>query len=490
MPRQTPPHSVERPARLLSREHWPIAIGAIAIVTLQAFENRAVVSIVPTVVQALDGWSLFGAASGLALVTFTLGMAVAGTWTDRTGARRVLLCSLTLFGSAQVVSGLAPTMTVFVLGRGLSGLAEATTDTALTVVVARTLPESLRARVFAVFAAAWVLPSLVGPSLAGAIELLAGWRLVFLAPLSILPVTLFLLGPTLARLRPPAPDDRPAWSRTHIGSGVVLAGSLTLLSLTSPLFGSPGTHALGVASIAAGAALATVAGRKVLPPGTLVLRPGLPAVLGLRLMTAASFGLAGATTALMLTTLLGAGPALAGLSMSITGTLWAVGSAVSSHERVQGVAHGPRLRVALLAIALGSLGPALLAIGTLSLVPGMALWAAAALGMGLASPTLSTRMLELSPPAEHGQTSAASGLALAIGAALATALSGAVVAAYGEQIGGRQFAAISLSGTILALIAALVACRIDLADQPSSGTVAAISRRTWLPRKRMRSTAA
>lgn len=450
------------PPRLLSREHGPIAVGIVAVVTLQAFENRAVVSIVPTVVRALDGWTLFGAASGLALVTFTLGMALSGTWTDRVGARRVFLTALAVFGIAQLVSGLAPTMEVFVLGRGLSGLAEAATDTALTVVAAQALPEELRAKVFATFAAAWILPSLVGPSIAGALEHVAGWRAVFIAPLVVLPVTLAMLRPGLRRLTVPGVDSRPNWTRSRITSALVLTAALAALSLSSPLVADAQTRPVALLIMVGGVAVAVLSGRRVLPPGTLRLRRGLPAVIGLRMFTAAGFGLAGATNALMLATVLGVGPALAGLSMSITGTLWAAGSALNSHQRIQrSFSAGSRLRVAFVAMAMGSLGPALIATGHLTLVPGMALWALAALGMGIASPTLSTRMLDLTESSGHGDTSAASGLAISIGSALCAALSGAVVAGYGAAIAGPQFALICLSGAVVALVGAGLSARVD-----------------------------
>ena len=105
-----------------------------------------------------------------------IAMAWSGGWTDRAGPRPVLLWGMAAFVVAQVVSALAPTMSVFVAGRAASGAAEALIDTALMVLVAQALPEALRAKVFASFAAAWILPSLLGPSLAGAIDALWGWR--------------------------------------------------------------------------------------------------------------------------------------------------------------------------------------------------------------------------------------------------------------------------------------------------------------------------
>ena len=138
-------------SRPSSRENLPVVAGVLALVTLAAFENRAVATVLPVVVRDLDGWGLFGAATGASLVALVVATAWAGGWTDRRGPRRVLLTGLAVFVVAQVVSALAPTMTLFVAGRALSGAAEALVDVALMVLVAQALPETLRAKVFAAF---------------------------------------------------------------------------------------------------------------------------------------------------------------------------------------------------------------------------------------------------------------------------------------------------------------------------------------------------
>ncbi len=81
----SPPSLAAPPGRLFAREHLPVVAGTVALVTLGAFENRAVMTILPTVTRDLDGWALFGASTGASLVTFTIAMAWAGGWTDRRG---------------------------------------------------------------------------------------------------------------------------------------------------------------------------------------------------------------------------------------------------------------------------------------------------------------------------------------------------------------------------------------------------------------------
>ena len=128
--------------------------------------------------------------------------------------RTPLLVAVGLFTAGILVAGAAPSMGVLVAGRLLQGFGGGAMTVALYVVVARLYPAMLHPRVFAGFAAAWVLPSLVGPAGAGAVAQHLGWRWVFLGvALLVVPVTLVLL-PAVRRIGRPR---RPA--RRHGAAG-------------------------------------------------------------------------------------------------------------------------------------------------------------------------------------------------------------------------------------------------------------------------------
>jgi MFS family permease len=460
------------PARLLDRRHLPVVGGVLALVTLAAFENRAVTTILPTVVRHLEGWALFGAATGAALVTFTVATAWSGGWTDRVGPRPVLYWGLGLFVAAQVVSALAPTMAVFVAGRAVSGAAEALVDTSLMVLVAQALPSALRAKVFATFAAAWILPSLLGPSVAGGLDALAGWRAVFVGPLVVAPLALALLRPALRRTHPGAgaaltDDGGPG----RVAASVFLAAGLAVATFSAPLLTDPGERPLGLAVVTMGAALVVCGAGRALPRGTARLAAGVPAVVGIRLLVTAGFTGVGATIPLMLVTTRDASTALAGVSLSVTGTMWAVGSWWSSRDAVQRrFAAASRVRAGSLLIAAGSAGPVLIALDAVGIAAGMAGWALAATGMGIVSPTLTTELLRLAPPAEQGRASAAQGLAMSTGVAVQTALVGAVVAWQGAAVGAASFAVLMGIAATLAAVAAAASTRLAQVAPRDEGT--------------------
>ncbi|MGL4745934.1 MAG: MFS transporter [Dermatophilaceae bacterium] len=458
------------PARLLDRRYLPTTIGLVALVTIAAFENRAVLTILPTVVRDLDGWSLFGAATGATLVTFTIAMAWSGRWTDRVGPRPVLFSALAAFVVAQIVSALAPTMTVFVIGRAVSGAAEALIDTSLTVLLARTLPKALRAKVFAWFATAWVLPSVAGPAAAGALDALAGWRTVFVGPLAVVPIALLLLRPALraagqSRLSPLDGRDRsggpvvPA-ERRRERAALLLAAGLAVTTFAAPLLSRPATRWVGAAAIVAGLATVVAGATRALPRGTARLAPGAPAVVGLRLLASAAFTGVGGVIPLMLVSTRDASTATAGIALTVTGCFWALGSWLNSTDAVQRrLEPVARLRAGHVSIASGTAGPILLALGAVGLAAGMAGWAVAAFGMGIVYGTLSTESLALTPPEEQGRTGAAQGLASSTGVAIQTACVGAVVAWLGSSIDGTAFAVLMTAGALLAALAALTSGR-------------------------------
>jgi MFS family permease len=452
---------------LLQRAHLPFAIGAVALVTLGAFENRAVMTVLPSVADDLDGLWLFGAAAAAPLISFVVATTVAGLWSDRRGPVPVLYAGMGLFVAGELLMGLAPLMGVFVAGRLVGGLAEGLLDVGLTVLVARALPPQLRPKIFATFAAAWVLPSLLGPSVAGVIAEQVSWRAVFL-------VGIALLVPVWCSLRPAlgAPAGRAATDHLDSADARRQSRSATQWALLA---------ALGLGALTAGASLVTRTGlpqagggllllvavaalvpalHAILPAGALRGAPGIPALTLLRGLLGAAFGATGGLLPLMLTEVHGYGPTEAGVSLTITGLFWAAGSQVQglavTQRRTSAVA---RLRTGFVLVAVGVAGPAMLAVGALPTWAGLGLWAAAGVGMGLSSPTISTQVLALSTPADQGRNSAATFLAPSVSQAVAYAVSGAAIAWTAPHPAGTVFGMLMGGSVVLAAVGALLAPR-------------------------------
>lgn len=158
-----------------------LTIGLVALIALYAFEALAITTAMPTATLALDGLSLYALAFAGTLATSVVGMVAAGRWADTRGPRAPLQQGIAWFCAGLLLAGLAPAMWVLLLGRVVQGFGGGLMSVAAYVAVGRMYPSALRPRIFAAFAAAWVLPALVGPTISGLIVENAGWRWVFLS---------------------------------------------------------------------------------------------------------------------------------------------------------------------------------------------------------------------------------------------------------------------------------------------------------------------
>jgi MFS family permease len=292
--------------------------------------------------------------------------------------------------------------------------------------IGRSLPEALRPRMMAVLSTAWVAPGLAGPAIAAEVARLFGWRWVFLGLLPVVAVAGSIAVPALIRLGPPAASHAREHRltdglRTAAGAAVVLAG----LSLAA----GSGAIWAGLALIAAGGAVGLPALRRLVPPGTLAGRPGLPATIASRgLLTFTFFG-ADAYVTLAVTAVRHRTPVIAGIAVTGATVAWTIGAWVQA--RLNDTWEGRRLvRAGLLIVLVGIAGMMVLVlVPAVPVAEGLAAWTVAGLGMGLAYAPLSLMMLQKAAPGQEGQASASLNLADVLGTALGIGAGGAAVAA-------------------------------------------------------------
>ena len=421
-------------------------LGAVTLVSLLAFETMAVAAAMPAVAAALGGDALYALVFGGMLAASVMGMVAAGQLCDRRGARPAAALGLALFTAGLLAAGLASGMAAVAAGRVLQGLGSGMLGVALYVGTGQIVPKALHPRLFALFAAAWVLPGLVGPPIAALLVEWLGWRAVFLAVALVVPVAAVLLLPAL-RPAPRSADAASPSSTPLVWAACAAAGALLLNAA-----GAAGSLHATLAALAGGALIALVAARPLLPRGSLLAAHGLPAVIALRGLLAAGFGTAEAFVPLYLNRMQGWSLAQAGIALSVGAVCWSAGSALQARlrresARRRGLFAGLALVAAGLAIATL---PALLPVHAGVLVGG---WAIAAFGIGLSFPMLSVLTLQLSPAHEQGRNASALQLADALCSSAALALAGALFAH------GGGFVAVMLLALALPAGAALLARR-------------------------------
>lgn len=430
---------------LLSRPLRALTVGAVALVSLGAFEAVAVATAMPTVAVALDGLAAYALAFGLPLAGSVVGMVLSGTWSDTRGPAGAMRVGVAAFVLGLLVAGLAQAMPVLAVGRAVQGIGSGMFTVALFVVVARVVVPALRPRLFGVFAAAWVLPAVVGPPLAGLLVETVGWRSVFLSAAVLAVPAALLVEPALRGLDeqvsgPKGDPSRVLWA-------VVAAAGAAGLYQAGQLSGPPAL-VLGAAALVAVA----VAGPRMLPAGTLRARRGLPAVVALRGLASAAFFGAEAFLPLLLSRERGLSPTLAGVALTIAAFAWWSGSWYQGRDNAP--SRTALLRIGTACIALGVLVAGTIVAPFVPVAVALAGWAVAGLGMGMTYPTLSVLTLELSPPAEQGAGVSALQIADALFATVVLAVSGALFAAL---VHGGAIAYVTTSAVAAAFALAAVA---------------------------------
>jgi MFS family permease len=447
-----PTAAAQRDGGVWDSAHRVLTLGLVLTVSMAAFENLAVATILPATVSEIGGLQFYGWAFSGFMLAEIVGISVAGRAGDARGLAPPFAVGGALFSAALLGAGSAGSMPALIACRVLQGLGAGAISTLAYVGVARGYAESARPRMLALLSTAWVVPGLIGPALAAGVHAYLGWRWVFLglAPFSVVSVALAAqalrgLGPSGAAAA--AGSDTAAATGLAAGVAVLLfALSLDHLSVT-----------VAVGGLAAAIALPTF--RHLTPPGTLRARPGLPAAVAVMALLSAAFFGAEVFVPLSLTDVRHRSVAFAGVALTAATVSWTSGAWLQARLAPR------RSRRALIAAGLLLLAAGIAAIGGV-LLPSIPAelaplaWGVAGLGVGLAYSTTALVVLECAPAGEEGSASSAMQLANVLGTALGTGGGGAVLARVAAR-GGSTMSAIALTDA-LALCAAFAALALSV----------------------------
>jgi MFS family permease len=435
----------------------------------------------PVVASDLGGISLYGWVFSAFFLGDLVGIVAAGQQADTHGLVRPYLMGLGLFAAGLAIGGLAPSMPVLVVARGVQGLGAGAIPAVGYVSIARQYPPGLRPRMFAILSTAWVVPGIAGPALAGLVAAQLSWRAVFLGLLPLVVVAAVLTVPSLGRVVRPAatvvpgadganqpgpelpaanqpgpelpaanqpaanqpaahrpgtepPDssvDVPAHGSADRSSGGVarLVDAVRVAVGAGLVLGALDSHqpvpllVLG----GVGSAVALPSLRRLLPEGALRGRAGLPAAVLLRGVLTFGFTGAEAFVPLMLVSLRGMSTAQAGLSLTAATLTWTVGSWVQARR----IASWGARRLIRMGLALVVCGIGLIAVATGPGVPvwiGVGAWGVAGLGMGLSYAAITLLVLHQAPRNRQGEATAGLQLSDVLGTALGAGVGGVVLA--------------------------------------------------------------
>ncbi|EMD24856.1 MFS transporter [Amycolatopsis azurea DSM 43854] len=404
---------------LWTPEHRVTTIGLLLMVTLIAFESMGVATAMPTMVADLDGLALYAWPFTTFLVASVVATVLSGRLGDRKGPAPALLAGTALFAVGLLVAGLAHDMPLLLLGRALQGFGSGLLLVSVSLLIALTFSDRERPVIYAANAAAWVLPAVIGPSIAGVVTVSVGWRWVFLGLIPLTAVGVGLLVVVTRKL----PRHVPGESARRAGVVPAVVAALGVAALT---WAAQHPSLAALAYGGAGLVALAYALRKLLPAGTLTSRPGLPTVIASRGLIAGAYAGMEAYLPLTMTEVHGYSPALAGLPLTVTALGWSAGSMLQG--RMLDWSREASLRTGFALVAAG------LAIFVFVPLPSFPAWmafvasAVGGSGMGIAMPAISVLLLRYSPEAERGFNTSALQLGDWVGSALTIGLGGVLLA--------------------------------------------------------------
>ena len=447
-------------------------MGITGVVTAAAFETIAVSTAMPEAVKAVNGLGAYAWAFNGVVIATLVATVAGGDYSDRKGPKLPLIGGLIVFAVGLLVCATAQVMPIFVIGRVLQGLGGGAAIVAVYVVVARGYEAKIRAQVFSALAAAWVVPSLVGPFIAGAIAEFWTWRVVFFAVVPIVVIAMFLVWPLVSAVEGPggighgqdkdladageqatqsSRSGRTRWAASLAAGAVLIQDGGRRLGL------------IGAGEALIGLVIVGFALQRLLPRGSLRLARGLPSAIGARGLLAGAFFGAQAFVPLMLVDQRGLGLTLAGLSLTTSSLGWFLGSWWQGRPDL--TIHRDRLiTVGALCAFIGLVLMTLtVTLPATAIIAGLA-WAVGGFGMGITIPAVNVWVLGMSSGEEQGANSAALQLGDGAGVLTCTALAG-VIYGIGTAPAGQQqvtFLSIFVTMTAVCIVAIVAASRLSV----------------------------
>ncbi|MFC0215098.1 MDR family MFS transporter [Paenibacillus chartarius] len=162
-----------------------ITISLLLGLILASLDQTIVSTAMPTIINQLDGLSLYSWVFTVYMLASTATIPVYGKMADVFGRRNVYVIGLSLFLTGSVLCGFAGSITQLIVFRGIQGLgAGALMPIAFTIVGDLYPPES-RGKFMSLFSAVFSISSILGPALGGLISQHLGWGWIFLINLPL-----------------------------------------------------------------------------------------------------------------------------------------------------------------------------------------------------------------------------------------------------------------------------------------------------------------
>ncbi|WCM23757.1 MFS transporter [Paraburkholderia bryophila] len=237
------------------RESLLAMLGISFVAMLVALDQTIVGTALPRIVAELKGFDLYAWVATSYMLASVITIPIFGRLGDQFGRKPFLIAAIILFTGASVLCGLAGSMLLLVLSRGLQGIGGGILIGTVFATVADLFPDPKRRLRWLVFVTSSFGVAKVGPSLGGMLTQYGGWRLVFFVNVPVGLVSLLFVQrflPPLHQLRRAGPV-RLDW----LGA-CVLALTFGTLQVLIELFPKHGVDTMTIALTAVAASCALI----------------------------------------------------------------------------------------------------------------------------------------------------------------------------------------------------------------------------------------
>lgn len=403
-----------------------LTIGIIFAVMTVAFEGLAITTIAPSIAQKLDGLHLYGWIFSAFLLAQIVGTMIIGQRISRNGVLASFVISILIFLAGLIIAAVSMNMIMLIAGRLLQGFGAGAVVTCVYYIITLGYPDHLRTKILAMFSAAYILPALLGPYIAGLLTEHFSWRVVFWLVLPFIALAVILTLPAFRKFSTKEGGSVSKFSRKE-GLAIMLALGTGMLLIGLGII----TDWIGIALTSTGILIMIIPLRILLPEGTFRARKGLPATILSRGLIVACYNATESYVVLALTNVKKLPADLAGLIVAAGALSWSAAAWLQSKldAKDKGQGRQQRVRAGIGFVIIGVIAVIL----SVSLSGGGIVFAVLSqiftgFGIGLAHPTTGAIALQHAQAGKEGEVSASLQFTDAFGPGLSIGIGGAFIA--------------------------------------------------------------
>ena len=223
----TPDQGTEPSGAMTHREVLVVIGGLMVGLFLAALDQTIVATALPTIVGELGGIEQYSWTVTAYLLTATSSTPLYGKIGDLYGRKPVFQGAVVIFVLGSLVSAMAPSMLVLILGRAVQGLGAGGLIALTLAIVGDIVSPRERGRYQGLFGAVFGISSVLGPLLGGFFTESLSWRWVFWINVPLGLVALLTIQRTLH-----LPRRRVEHSIDYVGAGLIVAAVSAILLVT------------------------------------------------------------------------------------------------------------------------------------------------------------------------------------------------------------------------------------------------------------------